>query len=460
MLYDAPIQDFLNGQKQDLYKTYFEEMKKFTKAFDLKYFYVYVPDIENDKLIPVIGIDGETGKSIENYNLGEPLQNIRLNPLVVNMYVNKGKRLAIEMNNEFGHVFTGYSTIMDKNGNPIAVMGADFDYQYLLVELIRDCSIIFFFIFFALLIMYFLGIFFIQKTFIKPILHLSTELSRYFTHGADETGSISLSTNDELNIIADLCNGMALEKKRIENELNIAKKIQMSVLPMVFPPFPNSKEFDVFADISTAKEVGGDFYDFFFVGVDRFVFLIADVCGKGVPAALFMMQAKSLLANMLQTGMDIEDAVNKVNGQICENNKESYFVTAFIASINLSTGDISFVNCGHNTPLIKRANGEFEYIETKRNIVLGITDGYKYKKTDDKLNKDDLMYLYTDGVTEAMNKTDALYGEEKLKTVLNTSKDAKIEDIIKNVENDVAEFSKDTEQSDDITSLIFKYNGK
>ena len=460
IFHNAPINDFLNGQKMDLYQKYYNEFQNIAESFNLKYFYVYVPNIENNQLIPILGINGETGKPIENYNLGEPL-NLKLNPDVVNMFINNKKTLAIEMNNEFGHVFTGYSTITDKNERPIAIIGADVDYQHIMYKLITDCSLIFLFIFFVLMIMYLAGIFYIQKTFIKPILQLSTNLSSYLNQGSHESNSspITLSTDDELNIIADLCNGMALEKKRIENELNIAKKIQMSALQMVFPPFPNSKEFDIFADISTAKEVGGDFYDFFYVGANQFVFLIADVCGKGVPAALFMMQTKSLLANTLQTGMPLKEAINKVNRKICENNKENYFVTAFIASINLSTGEISFINAGHNAPLIKRANGEFEYIETERNLVLGIFEDSEYKETVTKFNKDDLMFLYTDGVTEAMNKEEILYGEERLINTLNALKNNKIEDIIQRIEKNITEFCEGTEQSDDITTLIFKYKG-
>ena len=458
MLHNAPIDDFLNGRKKDLYKKYYDEMKNITESFNLRYFYVYVPDMKNDKLIPIVGIDGQTGLPIENFNLGEPL-NLKLNPDVVNMFTTNQKRLAIEMNNEFGHVFTGYSTVTDKNDKPLAIIGADIDYQHIMYKLIKDCSLIFLFIFFALLVLYSLGIFYIQKTFIKPILFLSTNLSNYLSQESSEINPITLNTNDELNLIANLCNGMALEKKRIENELNIANKIQMSALQMVFPPFPNSREFDIYADISTAKEVGGDFYDFFYVGVNQFVFLIADVCGKGVPAALLMMQTKSLLANILQTGAPLKYAIDEVNRKICENNKENFFITAFIASVNLSTGEASFINAGHNPPLIKRADGGFEYVKTERNLVLGIMGDYEYKATAAKFNKNDLMFLYTDGVTEAMNEEDEFYGEERLANTLNTLKDDKMEDILENLKKDVAGFCKDTEQSDDITTLIFKYKG-
>lgn len=458
MFHNAPINDFLNGQKKELYNNFQKEMKNITDAFNLRYFYVYVPDLENDKLIPIIGVDGNTGKAIEKFNLGEPL-NLKLNPDVVDMFVNNKKTLALEMNNEFGHVFTGYSVVTDKNDKPIAIIGADIDYQHIMYKLITDCSVIFVFIFFVLMIMYFAGIYYIQKTFIKPILTLSSNLSNYVSQKCCDINPVTLNTNDELNLIANLCNGMALEKKRIENELNIARKIQLSALQMVFPPFPNSKEFDVFANLTSSKEVGGDFYDFFYVAADRFVFLVADVCGKGIPAALFMMQTKALLANTLQTGMSLEYAINRVNRQICENNNENYFITAFFASVNLYTGQAEFINAGHNPPLIKRANGEFEYIETERNIVLGIMDDHEYQKTVTKFDKGDMIFLYTDGVTEALNPNEELFGAERLKNSLNNSKSDELQEIIANVRENISDFVNSAEQSDDITTLIFKYKG-
>ena len=283
-------------------------------------------------------------------------------------------------------------------------------------------------------------------------------MTHYLRHEIYDVSPISLSTDDEINIIANLCNNIAYERKRIENELNIAKKIQDSSLPKIFPPYPEHKEFDIFADITTAKEVGGDFYDFFFVDKDKFAFLIADVCGKGVPAALFMMEVKSVLKNCIKMSIPLDEAITTANREICEDNKQNFFVTVFAAVINIRTGDISFVNAGHNSPLIKQAGKQFEYYETKRNLVLGIMDDFVYQKTDDKLNKDDLLFLYTDGITEAKNESDNLYGEERLKETLNGFNGLTIEEIIRGIENNVEDYSKNVEQSDDITELIFKYN--
>lgn len=459
-LYDMPTEEYLKHREMDSYYYYSGLLKNFAMAFRLKYLYVYVPDIENDKLIPIFGVDGKTGEAIENFNLGEPPQNIKLNPKVIDMYLNKKEKLTLEMNNEFGHVFTGYSPVFDKNGNPIAIVGADIDFNYIMLKLFTDFFSFFIFIFTVLFILYFAGIFYIQKTLIKPILNLSTEMTRYL-QGYNIYKSPQkniLSTDDEFHMMTGLFNSIANEKKRIENELNIAKKIQFSSLPMVFPPYPEHKEFDVFADMTTAKEVGGDFYDFFFIDQDHFAFLIADVCGKGIPAALFMMESKTVLKNIIKTGIPLDEAVTKANHEICKNNKQNYFVTVFVTVININTGEITSVNAGHNFPLIKRENGNFDYYKTKANTVLGVIDNFKYKKSDDKLNKNDMMFLYTDGVTESMNDTEDLYGEERLQNILNKCKDNKLEEIIGNLEKDIKEFAHDVEQSDDITTLVFRYN--
>lgn len=456
---NAPIYDYINHKQMDLYESQLEILKDFAKSFNLKYLYVYIPDIKNNKIIPVFGIVGQTGEPIPNFKIGEPPENLELNDKVLNMFLTKQEKLTLEMNNEYGHVITGYSPIFDKDRTPIAIVGADIDFNYLMRRLLKDCSFFFVFIFIALSLLYLLGIYFIQLTFIKPILQLSTQMTQYFHHDIYEATPITLTTNDEINIIANLCNNMALEKKRIENELDIAKKIQLSSIPRVFPAFPERKDFDVFADITTAKEVGGDFYDFFFIDKDIFVFLIADVCGKGVPAALFMMEVKSVLKNHIKSGIPIDEAITSANKEICENNKQNFFVTVFFAVMDLTTGKISFVNAGHNYPLIKRVNGEFEYYKSENNLPLGIMDGFEYQKTEENLYNGDMIFLYTDGVTEAMNESEKLYGEENLKNTLNNNKNLNIQEVISEVENDVKRHSQNTEQSDDITTLIFRYNG-
>lgn len=248
------------------------------------------------------------------------------------------------------------------------------------------------------------------------------------------------------------------ERERIESELLIAQKIQTSSLPNIFPPYPKRHEFEISASMNAAKEVGGDFYDFYFIDENNLVFIIADVSGKGMPAALFMMTTKTLISDLIQTIKDPKQAIKKINQKICKANKEFMFVSALIGILNMENGEINFINCGHNPPLIK-SNGNTQYIKMKSNIVLGLYDNIEFEIYKTKLNKNDLILFYTDGITEAMNDKDELYGENRLLSVFKNSEN-KVENVIQNIKEDVMNYSNNTPQSDDITMLSLRYFGK
>ncbi len=248
------------------------------------------------------------------------------------------------------------------------------------------------------------------------------------------------------------------EREKINSELSIAKSIQESSLPNVFPPFPENPEFDIFASMEPAKEVGGDFYDFYFIDEKHFMFLIADVSGKGVPAALFMMTVKTLINNVSQMGYSHKKLFEVINKKVCQTNKQGFFVTLLAGIFNTETGDISFINCGHNQPLIKRQNGLYEYMNLNSNIVLGAFDDAKFEIFETKLNVGDVVFTYTDGITEAINERGDLFGEERLANCLNKNSGLdNIKEIAQSVKNEIKEFTQSTPQSDDITMLIFKY---
>lgn len=244
-------------------------------------------------------------------------------------------------------------------------------------------------------------------------------------------------------------------------ELSVAKSIQTSSLPSVFPPFPDIPEFDIYASMTPAKEVGGDFYDFYFIGPGKIMFLIADVSGKGIPAALFMMTTKTLINNMAQNKTSPKQLFEEINEKICANNKEKFFVTLFAGILDIQTGELSCINCGHNPPLLKRNNGNFEYLKINSNIVLGVLEDAKFETFETKLESGDKIFLYTDGVTEAMNSNDEMYGEQRLLECLNgIVNDDLLEYVVNKVKTDVDEFEGNVEQSDDITMLILDYKGK
>lgn len=252
-------------------------------------------------------------------------------------------------------------------------------------------------------------------------------------------------------------NTFTKEKEHIATELDVAGKIQSSYLPSFF--YPEVKEFNIFAMMDPAREIGGDFYDFFFISLKQFVFLIADVSGKGVPAALFMMTVKTTIKNMFNDKEAHGRLISKINNKIQENNQYGFFVTAFIGIVDLETGKIAFINCGHNPPLICRTNGKFEYLKTDTNMALGALDDFEYHVTETILHKGDVLFLYTDGLTEALNGKREFYGEERLENCLNNIKTNDPRRILEGMKKNVEDFVQGTSQSDDLTMLAFKYNG-
>ena len=301
----------------------------------------------------------------------------------------------------------------------------------------------------------------INRYIINPIDKL-TNIAHKISNGED--ANIKIDKPAEFAQLASTFDKMtndikkaAKEKEHIVSELNIAKNIQSSSLPSVFPAFPDRKEFDIYALMEPAREVGGDFYDFYFIDENRLMFLIADVSGKGVPAALFMMTVKTLINNLSQVGYEPNELINLINKKICENNKQGFFVTMFSGIVDVKTGEMTYVNCGHNLPLIKTNSENYKYLESETNIVLGAFDDFDYKIHTMQLNEGDTLCLYTDGVTEAINSDERMYGEERLLEKVNEFDSYNIKTMALSIKNDVLEYSKNVERSDDLTLLIFKY---
>lgn len=247
---------------------------------------------------------------------------------------------------------------------------------------------------------------------------------------------------------------------RIDAELAFAKAIQHSALPSVFPPYPNRREFDIWAAMHTAREVGGDFYDFYFVDEDTLAFLIADVSGKGIPAAMFMMTAKTLLKSYAESGMSVEQVFTSANEKLCEGNEAGMFVTAWMGFLNVKTGLVTYANAGHNPPLVRHADGGFAYLRSRPGFVLAGMEGIRYRRNELQLQPGDMIYLYTDGVTEATDAHQALYGETRLLELLDRSAGADAQALCTAVKEDVDAFVGEAPQFDDITMLCLAYHGK
>lgn len=249
-------------------------------------------------------------------------------------------------------------------------------------------------------------------------------------------------------------------KERMESELKIAHDIQMGILPKIFPPFPNRKEFDIFAVIKPAKEVGGDFYDFFQLDQDRICFVIADVSGKGVPASLFMAVTKTLIKATASREFTPGEILTRVNKELSSDNDSGMFVTIFLGILNALTGEVTFANGGHNPPLLIRRDEGVSFINSPPGLVVGALDDFVYSTDSLILRKGDAVFMYTDGVTEAMNAQSELFSEERLVECLSGLRDKPIKAIVSGVDDCVQAYVKEEPQSDDITILLVEYRGK
>ena len=285
---------------------------------------------------------------------------------------------------------------------------------------------------------------------------------------------LNIRTGDEIQALSEAIKTMELEineyiqdlttvtaeKERIGAELNVATQIQADMLPRIFPAFPEREEFDVYATMNPAKEVGGDFYDFFLVDDDHLAVVIADVSGKGVPAALFMVIAKTLIKNHAQNQEAPGTVFTQTNEQLCEGNDAGLFVTGWMGVLEISTGKFVYVNAGHNPPLLKRAGGTFEWLKSRPGFVLAGMEGVRYRENTLQLEPGDRLYLYTDGVTEATNSREELFGDERLQNALNEYMDLPVEQFLPKIKECIDAFVGDADQFDDITMLALDYQSK
>ena len=286
-------------------------------------------------------------------------------------------------------------------------------------------------------------------------------IARAEVHTGDEIENLYDSMKKmELDIntyIHDLT-AITAEKERISAELDVAKTIQASMLPCTFPAFPNRNEFDVFASMTPAKEVGGDFYDFFLIDPDHFAMVIADVSGKGVPAALFMVVSRTMIKNTALSGCSPAEILASVNNQLCENNEANMFVTVWIGILTISTGTIVCSNAGHEFPAIRR-NGTYELIKDKHGLVLGVMEDMQYTEYEIKVEPGDQLFVYTDGVPEATNAQDELFGTDRMVVLLNQYTDETPDPLLHHVKAGIDDFVGDAPQFDDLTMLSLLYRG-
>ena len=303
----------------------------------------------------------------------------------------------------------------------------------------------------------------IKRVIINNLQKINDTLGR-ITKG-DLNVTVDVRSNREFSSLSDDINStvntlkryIAEAAARIDKELEYAKQIQLSALPT---NFPENEDYKIYAQMIAAKEVGGDFYDFYKLNDTTVAFLAADVSGKGIPAAMFMMTAKTIIKDLAESGMTVNDIFTKANEKLCENNESGMFVTAWMGILDLTTGKMQFANAGHNPPLIKRVNGDFEYLKTRAGFVLAGMEGVRYRVGELMIHPGDRLFLYTDGVPEATNTENKLYGEDRLLAFMNQNASAEATEFLPALKANIDEFVGEAPQFDDITMLMFDYKPK
>ena len=382
---------------------------------------------------------------------------------------------------EFGHMLNGFHVIYDSDDNAVGLLCVEIDINRINVGIhryVRTVLLIAAVLTAVIVLIYILNA---QRYLIGPIVRIAESSDSFVKkmqrHAEPEElnyEEVHIASGDELRLLADnvksLADGVASymtnlkaatsERERIDTELSLAAKIQADMLPNVFPAFPGRSDFDVYAAMDPAKEVGGDFYDFFLIDDDRLGMVIADVSGKGVPAALFMKIANILGQNGAMTGQSPAEVLKLVNDQICSNNREQMFVTVWLGVLNTSTGELTAANAGHEYPALMPSGGKFELVKDPHGLVIGGIADSTYTEYTLTLTPGSKLFLYTDGVPEATNAEGKLFRTERMLAALNEDTSLAPEDVLKEVRRAVDAFVDGAEQFDDLTMLCLEYKGK
>lgn len=379
---------------------------------------------------------------------------------------------------EFGWLSSASAAMLDENGNVVANAFVDFSMNEVMADR-RDFQVRMFVALATVTLLMILGLTYVfSRAVVRPINQLAkatgsfvsekqgnwsrSAISQLKIRTGDEIENLAVSVRQmerEINTYIDDLTRVTAERERIGAELDVARNIQASMLPCIFPPFPQRKEFSIFATMDPAKEVGGDFYDFFLVDDDHLALVMADVSGKGVPAAMFMVIAKTLLKNAAQTGASPKEVLEKVNDQLCENNDAEMFVTVWLGILEISTGRLVCANAGHEFPALCRAGGDFQLFRDKHGFVLAGMEHARYREYELTLHSGDTLFVYTDGVAEATDSQNQLYGTDRMLAALNRQKGAGCEALLRGLRTDIDAFVGDAPQFDDITMLALEFNG-
>ena len=463
-------QRYLETKTKDAaYEETMERISLVKEALNLKYVYVFYPGEDGYHYVFDAPADYDT---VPVYELGD-VQPYELTTNHIRRLISEGgetPELLVTRSSE-GYVGTVFVAINDSTGKPAALVGVDVSmdrleqkrWQYVRSSILWSVLVV--------VVMVAIYLSYLQRRLVQPIRKLTVGVDGYLqAEQRPDSIAVDIRTNDEvqtlseafthmthdLNHYIDNLQNVTAEKERIQTELDVATEIQMSILPRIFPPFPECKDFQIYATIDPAKEVGGDFYDFFRLDDHRLCVVVGDVSGKGVPAALFMMIAKTLIKTEAQQCSSLAEVFAAVNRQMAENNERSMFVTALLAVLDTDAHTLTYVNAGHNPPLVCRADGSYEWLQMRRSLPLAAMPNMHCREESIPFDNGDVIFLYTDGVTEALNPSQELYGELRLQEALNQAPRLP-EAMIAHVTASLSAYVSGAAQADDITmvSLLF-----
>lgn len=475
-----------NGDQTEAYQRMAALFHKLKQDGNVTYLSLVVPDADSvcfyiDAMVEQMGDDpsnqipyGSDILYVDAANPDDPSDMEKYMTIWQRYAQNKGIDQPLVTDNDYGYNYTGVSVILDENGQAIAEIQYILDMSEVrayLNSFLLNMVLISFAIIGVTMVSY---IFFVRKVVTRPLGKLADFTQEITNFGTFENQRIHIRTGDEIESLSESFNYMlaelenyianlskvTAEKERIGAELDIAKHIQASMLPCIFPAFPERKEIDIYATMTPAKEVGGDFYDFFMVDEEHLAIVMADVSGKGVPAALFMVIGKTLIKDHTAPGCDLGKVFSDVNDLLCEANSEGLFITAFEGVLDLKTGLFQYVNAGHEMPFICKADGEFEPYKIRPGFVLAGMEGMRYTAGSMQFEVGDRIFQYTDGVTEATNAENELYGMDRLKKTLDDHRQESPEQLLASIKKDIDEFVGEAPQFDDITMLCLEYRQK
>lgn len=472
------FEDYLaHGQADAEYNGILEQLDALVEASDVTFIYVAKVDTSDFMTLTYIYDSLDTDSGFSRYPLGYTARDVAEEFVEdVKNIVTKGeraKKYLYAYSKESGAHTTAAVPVYDSKEEIVAILCVE--KRMTRLEDARNTYVVHVLVGTLLTIVVFFLLYsaYLKKEMIAPILAVTNEAKRFADTNTPSDALLSLKQKDEIGILAKAVSKMesdiqeyienltavTAEKERIGAELSIATQIQAHMLPSIFPAFPDREEFGIYATMNPAKEVGGDFYDFFMVDNTHLAIVMADVSGKGVPAALFMVIGKTLIKDHTLPGVDLGAVFTQVNNLLCESNSEGLFITAFEGVLDLESGEFQFVNAGHEMPFLSRSGQAFEAYKVRPGFVLAGMEEMRYRCGSIALEPGDKIFLYTDGVTEATRADNTLFGMERLKDVLGRSSTMCPEEILPAVKREIDAFVKDAPQFDDITMLCMEYRG-